>query len=118
VDDLLREALGIGRQRVFEDQPHHLPVPGECGLGRGELDHDPVRGARRGFGRYAFYLGYVAEAEVLEVGHLEAPHRPRRVTQSVGPIVPVLGGVRGVARAYAVEDRDHGSASHTPPLLN
>jgi hypothetical protein len=38
------EAVGVGRQGIVEDQSHHLPVPGEGGFGRRELDHEAVGG--------------------------------------------------------------------------
>jgi hypothetical protein len=56
-------------------------------------------GTGRAFGRHAFYLLDVAEAEPLEVRHLQSADRPRGVGEGVRALVSELGCVGGVAGA-------------------
>src|SRR4029453_3692447 len=83
VDDLVREAVRIRRERRRRDDAHELPVAGRLVLALRARGEAPRGGGRIGLRRAPLERLDVAEAERLEVRQVEAAHGARDVAERV-----------------------------------
>ena len=111
LDHLGREAVRIRRQRHGRDDAHQLPVAGRRVLALRALDEPAGDRGRVLLGRAALELPDVAEAELLQVGEVEAADGPGDVGKRVRALVAVLRRVRQLARPNRVQ-HDHAGARH------
>ena len=89
VDDLVREAVRIGRKRRRGDDPHVLPVAGRRVLSGRELDETAGDRGRARLRRATLERHHVAEPERLEVREVEPADRVGDVTERVRALVTV-----------------------------
>ena len=113
VDDLVREAVGIGAQRRRRDDAHELPVAGDRVLARAERVQAAVED-RVGGGRDARERQHGAEPERAEHRQVEPAGRLGDVAERVRAGVAVVGGVGQLPRAARVQHDDEGPAVHPP----
>ena len=111
VDDLVREAVRVRRERGRRDHAHHLPVTRRRVLALRALDEPAGDRRRAGLRRAAFERHDVSEPERLEIGQVEASDRAGHVAESVGAFVPVLRRVRQLTSADGIE-HDHARPRH------
>src|SRR6185503_185053 len=100
-DRLCWKPIGKGRERLCEDDAHHLPVTGHRILPRRRLRHPPVR------------LGVVGRTTLTKIDDAPKPERAKirnsksdlagDVTEGVAALIAVGLGVRQLAAANAVE---------------
>jgi hypothetical protein len=93
VDDLVGEAVRIGRERRRRDDAHQLPVAGRRVLPLRALEQAAGDGRRVRLRRTALERLDVAEAERLEIREVETADGARDVAESVRPLVTPVGGV-------------------------
>src|SRR5581483_2037381 len=111
VDDVVREAVRIRRERLSGDDAHQLPVAGGRVLALRTLDQPAGDGGRTGLRRAALKGLDVAEAEGLHVGEIEAPDRLGDVAERVRALVPICPGIRQLSGTDGIED-DHARSWH------
>ena len=111
-DDRGGEAVGIGRQRPVENDPHQLPVAGGRLLARPLGGEAAVQHRRRG-GRHALQLDERAQPEGLQRGQLESSGQLREVAECVRADIAVGGrvGQRPDAAGVHHDDRCAGHAT-------
>ncbi len=104
-----RREARLGERRLGQggDQARDLPVAGGRVLPGGCLPEAPVGHGRPGDRRDTEDVAVqVPETGGPEVGQIEAPHRGGGVSEGVGALVPVVGGVGGGARSAGVDHDD------------
>ncbi len=107
-DDLLGEPVGIRPERFFDDEAHHLPVPGRGVFPGGELGHASPRAAG---GELAARRGERPEkAEPLEVRQARGGVA-KDVAERVGAGVAVRRGVGELSHAERVADENDGAGA-------
>ena len=111
LDDLERKSMWEGRHRLWRDDPHELPVARGRVLALRALEQPSRDGRSMRLRRAAGQLLDVSEAELLEVGEVEAADRFCDVGEGVRSLVAVVGRVRQLARTNRVQ-HDHAGARH------
>jgi hypothetical protein len=111
VDDLVRKAVRVRRERRRRDDTHQLPVAGGGVLALRTLEQPAGDRWSPGLRRAAFERHDVAETECLEVREVEPADRLRDVAERVRALVPVLAGIRQLPCPDRVED-DHTRTRH------
>jgi len=99
------KALRIGREGLFGEDSHHLPVSGDGVFACRAFLHPAEAGEGRLSGRHALKGKDVAQPQLLQEGHVQAANCLRQMTQRVGFVdaeVAVLGGVGSGADSAAV----------------
>ena len=108
VDHLGREAVGVGREGLVEDDPHHLPVAGGGVLAGRPLGHAADHGGGRVDGVDPGDPGQPPEPPRPERGQLQPADRGGGVPGGVGALVAVVAGVRRLPHPERVaDDQDH-----------
>ena len=105
-DDVLRKALRIGAERLVEQHPADLPVPGRAVLPLRARQRHAVGGGGLDPGRQPGDGAAAPEAEPLQVRKPQPAHRAGHVAERVAASVAVGNSVRGGADAHAVQHDD------------
>ena len=112
VEQVLREAVWIGREGPRRHDPGHLPVADRGVLAERVLEQAAGDRGRRGRRRTALERQHVAETELLEVREVEPSDRVRDVAERVRAGVAERRRIGQLTRADGVEHHDERSPPH------
>jgi len=110
-----REAVRIGRERLRGDHAHQLPVAGGGILARRDFHQPAVTGARAPGRRHAGDGVQVAQAQSGKVRHVQPADRAGQIPERVRAGVAVGGGVRRPAHAQPVQHDENGPCHAVAP---